>query len=158
MKNITILASIILSFSAFSQNITYVYDNAGNRVQRLVIGLPSGLAQANSSNQTGTNVELTEENSKVNQDSLKIEDSKENFDFLIYPNPTLAEISVVLDAAFLEMDQKEIFIYDKMGTILDRQKVKEQKIILDLSKYASGQYFVKIRAVNFSHEWVVVKN
>jgi translation initiation factor 2 beta subunit (eIF-2beta)/eIF-5 len=157
MKNLTFLTCIIIiSFSALSQNTTYVYDNAGNRVQRLVIEIPSGLTQQNNEN-TEINPELSEE-IKEKQDSLKIEDSKENFDFLIYPNPTLAEISVVFDSDFLSMEDKEIYIYDKTGTILIKQKVTEQKITLNLSKYASGQYFVKIRAVNFSHEWVVVKN
>jgi hypothetical protein len=157
MKNSLILLTFMFAGQVFAQNVMYVYDNAGNRVQRLVIGIPSGLAQENNSSISENQQDISGE-TKETPDSLKIEDSKDNFNFLIYPNPTLAEISVVLDAAFLEMDEKEIFIYDKMGTILEKQKVTKQKITLDLSKYASGQYFVKIRAVNFSHEWVVVKN
>ena len=62
-------------------------------------------------------------------------------DFYLYPNPASSEISIVSNRAGLE---GLVSIYDVNGVILERRKMFEE-IKINVSKYAEGLYFVKVK-------------
>jgi hypothetical protein len=65
--------------------------------------------------------------------------TKEKESFTIYPNPSNSVINI---NSTMNEDIKEIVLYNNQGLIVNKYSSKTNKI--DLSKYANGQYFLKI--------------
>jgi hypothetical protein len=65
--------------------------------------------------------------------------TKEKESFTIYPNPSNSVINI---NSTMHDDIKEIVLYNSMGVFVNKYNSNINKI--DLSKYANGQYFLKI--------------
>ena len=69
-----------------------------------------------------------------------------NIDFLIYPNPTNKNLTVELNKSFNKL---EVLISDLKGHEISKENYYNcQSINLDVNKYESGIYFIKIRTDN----------
>lgn len=127
---------ILGTFISYAQSsFEYSYDATGNRIQRKVITL----------NPT-----------REGADEL-IKDQDAEYTFNIYPNPTQGKLAIELEDAFLERKNKEVFVYDLQGIIIDQFPIIKNTIPIDLSNQKAGMYIVKIHAGSYSKEWKIVK-
>ena len=70
------------------------------------------------------------------------EKSKSVINITIYPNPALDYINV-------EVPQKsQIEILNVQGQLMKSVKANENFVTINVSKYASGMYFIKVNAEN----------
>jgi len=139
-KYILIGLLIFCSESVFGQNHTeYVYDAAGNRIQRKVIIL--------------TPKPKTESLEQV----APLTDSKGDYTFNLYPNPTQGEVQIEADATFMELPQAMLRVYDMNGKQLSEQPFSSNRQLVDLSGEMSGSYVIRITASGYSNEWRIIK-
>jgi hypothetical protein len=59
-----------------------------------------------------------------------------NFEFAVYPNPFLSEISLEID----EKSQLELFIYDNSGRLVHNSSLNDLRTSIDLSGISPGNY------------------
>ena len=72
----------------------------------------------------------------------------------LYPNPTKGLFTVELN----DLNNKTIDIYDVMGKLIFSQNTTSNKVQIDLSSYATGLYFVKIKTENNTITKRLLKN
>ena len=126
----------------------YFYDDAGNRTQRTIIEL--GERRTNDNNEQ---VDAEEENTEDNS----FQDSIGNYDISVYPNPTANIVNLVIDPAFLELESKKLFVFDMQGKRLKEEAIRKERLAIDFSIYAKGQYVLKVIAGELHREWQIVK-
>lgn len=75
----------------------------------------------------------------------------------IYPNPTSGEIRIELNDKF-ESDYS-VEVFDNAGILLQIMKKRKSEIafVLDLGKFSSGQYTLRIKALNKFYQAKVIK-
>jgi hypothetical protein len=140
LKYILLAALALSAERAVAQEIEYSYDNAGNRIQRKV------LVQRSSDD--------------ANPDAVEgpIADSRGEFSFLLYPNPTEGEIRIDAEPEFMALEGKRLTVYDMNGRQVKEGAFDEQQRSIDLTGQQSGSYIVRLTAANgYSIEWRVVK-
>lgn len=137
----TFLVLLFLSPSLTAQTgREYTYDPAGNRIQRKVLFL----------------VQRTSENAE-NQEVTSLTDSKGDYSFTLFPNPTTGEVEIQADVAFLEHGQPALYVFDMTGKQLIQQPFASQRQIVDLSAQIPGSYIVKVISGSYLVEWKVIK-
>jgi len=148
MKQIILLFSAIFSgFLACSQDgstdeshVSYKYDAAGNRISR-----------------TTTIIKLTKEEDKfVNPEITYIEDSFSNASVSVSPNPTKGIIYVNFNGNESIGDIR-LHVFDISGKEMIQQTLQPGGSEIDLSKEASGMYFLKIQSKNDMIEYKIIK-
>lgn len=132
MKKLVFLSFALLCFNyiCFAQElppntcgIVNIYDAAGNRTKRVYFcnnGQPYP---------TKPNAEIVETSEVQQVDAL-------------YPNPTSGRFSVYFSK---ELKQADILLTDINGKVIKQFKASGTRIDFDLSIYAAGVYFVRIR-------------
>lgn len=145
MRSIYLLAFGILSTSAavFAQTdsiteISYTYDDAGNRTKRAI----TYYVQAKKS----AEVVLSEE---------EIE-SEEGLN--VYPNPASHTLYVTLNEKALDEDHREIIIFDNLGKQVIRRIASQQTNSLDVASLPVGTYILKLIYGTKHKEWIIIKN
>lgn len=73
-----------------------------------------------------------------------IKHNERNTSFKIYPNPTSSEVTVISDADEFE----SVELVNGFGQILFVNESKQSKIIIDMSLYKEGIYFIQIKDKN----------
>jgi len=63
-------------------------------------------------------------------------------DFKVMPNP--ATDMLVLETDVMPMEGTTVFIYDRMGQMIDKVLVKDEKVEIRLDNYTEGFYYVKM--------------
>lgn len=147
MKKIFFTFILLTTSKAFSQSPKgreYTYDNAGNRIKRTPIvfntsGLPSYINVAPNN-------------------SLIAQKEQEEL-FKLFPNTTDGNITVdAMDKTFMQLENKELMVYDLIGRIVLHQNYNEEQKTIDLSNQVSGMYIVKLTANGIQKaEWNVLK-
>ena len=144
-----IIISIVLLFlvtkvSAQQNAVQYLYDNAGNRIQRNIIVL---LGKAPSI--------LQQESEAV---AVPSTETIAGITFKIYPNPTEGLVIIQSDENFSLLENKTVVVYDMNGKIVLEKQFNNLEERIDLSKEDPGTYFLKISASNgYKAEWNIVK-
>lgn len=143
MKKCLLICFLISSLSPFvlyGQDVSYRYDKAGNRKER-VIELKSAEIAKN----------------QVQEPAPVIEDLLSGQEILIYPNPTEGELSVSISNAKNTIEG-EVFITTMNGEVLIRKKVVSTLMHFDLSNNAAGFYIMKIILNGEATTWKIIKN
>lgn len=138
MKTLLILLFTITAFSLFAQKVEYVYDDAGNRVQRKLC-LACRIANPN--------VAVT--------DSIEQTVSKLNAN--ISPNPTKGNLAVQITQENLEKEVFHLFVYDIYGRELINKTYYTISFNDNISNYAPGIYYVRLVSGNKIKNWSIIK-
>jgi hypothetical protein len=141
MKHLIIFFLAISASTSAQNSREYVYDNAGNRTQRIVLVLAKNMQ---------TNNAIEEQN--VSEEQLL------DGNFTLYPNPTSALLSIEADASFMLLESKKLYVYDLTGKLLLEKEFSESTERLDFSTFTNGSYIVQVIADGKKKEWRVMKN
>ena len=154
MKTKFKLLLIILSISipAISQDFTFVYDDVGNRTDRFITLSPP--SKATMQDTSFVDEEILEEEETTEEQ--KLYDKLDNFDLLVYPNPTKGEVVVqifgeenfgTVTYKVFEQSGKEILAGSKSSSILH----------INLSGQKAGTYFLRVEINGKEKSWKIVK-
>jgi hypothetical protein len=127
--------------------VEYVYDDAGNRIERMVVSLVTGLKKS-----LVSNAQMRE------QIEQNIEDDFEpSRKFNVYPNPTTQHVFVSLNEEALECEDKKILIFDSLGKQVLSNEVYDEIVQIDMSSLQNGMYILKLIYGNRSKECKIIK-
>jgi len=137
---IAILVVATLPLNA-QDKITYVYDQSGNRTEKvLTIG---GQKKSQASDEESENREEIEE--KIGDATIKL-----------YPNPTAGRITIASDQVE-NYSSMRIKVFDQSSRLILIQEVQNYPVDLDLTKHPSGTYFLLIEFKKNISRWKVIK-
>lgn len=139
---------IILAFHLFSTNflfsqisvnatdcgLTYLYDNAGNRIARVWISCQLTGKKSDDDTATIQNTtfdDLTEKNSLISEIEISV----------LYPNPTAGNFSIVFNQ---EITDARVLLATNSGMTIYDFKYSGKEIPIDISSLSSGIYYVSI--------------
>jgi len=158
MRKVQLILPIIISISTLglSQDISYSYDNSGNRVLREVIEIPAAPLAIDS-----TTVNVEDPKSKkgtgsvapVNPVLSSLPDGRE---VNIYPNPTRGQLQIEI-SEIKEGETGKLLILSMEGKIIEHRAIKDRTIPVDLSRQARGNYILSLRLGEQKKEWQIVK-
>ncbi len=141
-KTLLITLGLMIATIGYSQSIkSYVITSAGTSVMSsegaiyLSIGEPMNTELTDGEimvSQGFLNVTLT---GLVSTDDLLLEDIR------VYPNPTVANLTLSLDKAHGDYDYS---IYNQSGELILKQRINSDSEEIDFSSYSSGLYFMKV--------------
>jgi len=145
MKQILIFILLLLaSIRAGAQNVTYTYDNAGNRTERTV-GSVVKSSQAIESQQIQTTL--------PNPVAQK--------DITVYPNPTQGHFTVDISNISHNNLKGEAYLFDAKGRLLDKKSIHShgthKKLEFNLTHHSAGTYLLNIRMGENTFTWKVIK-
>ena len=121
-----------------TQRFEYTYDAAGNRIRRELIVLPSPQAK----------------DAKI--DTI-INNSNDNFDILIFPNP----VSEVLNIEFLgNIDDSKIEyeVFNINGQLIENKYIKSNATEIYFANLQTGVYFVRLKIDDKYKEYKILKS
>ncbi|HTF82038.1 MAG TPA: T9SS type A sorting domain-containing protein [Cytophagales bacterium] len=133
---LTLLCMAALDLCA-QQYISFTYDAAGNRIKRELV--------------TGT---FRKEGAAA--DTLPVPDQIGAHKFMIYPNPTTATITVLLEEKENALE-KEYALLSLSGTLISSRTTKDTQLRFDLSAQPAGVYLLRIREKDDEVVWRIVK-
>jgi hypothetical protein len=147
-----LVISIVFVFSSFvasSRSVNdsvheflFSYDASGNRIQRMK--LKSAQAPL-----TVTSKETSKEVQPL------IEEKLEELSLNIYPNPTTGIIN--LDIKGVENEKVRLFIFSIQGMLLDEYYVNNGITNINITKYPTGLYLMKVIFKDKTSELKIVK-
>ena len=124
----------------------YNYDNAGNRVLRMVFELPSPSPKHKSAgSQSGADDEDFYMD-KVGDISLKI-----------FPNPTTSVVTLQIEGEQSEIEGT-VTLYNLQGAKIGEQRINSYRTEVDLSAYPVGAYLATVLINGKTTHWKIVKN
>lgn len=123
----------------FAQNISYRYDNSGNRIERKLIELKS------SSKSDG-----------VDQQEEIFEESLPGLEIKIYPNPTEGHLMVTI-SPLDDAPEGKITITKLDGRMVLTKKVEGPSTSLNLSDQPTGYYIMTIAVGTETSVWKILK-
>lgn len=148
-KITTTLLLVVASIFATAQTVSYAYDNAGNRTER-IINLSSGSPLTRRVDTTSIPRVAEEVPPKFYQD--KLDKSR----IRLYPNPTKGALAV--EFLQVEKDVKyQISVYNLQGRLVFQQNNAEAYTNVDLTSNPSGMYILRISSPTSHVEWKIVK-
>lgn len=165
LKRVIIPFILILAFiqASAQQTIDYTYDDAGNMNQRTVIILSPMMADTTENDHShpdpdmGSTAQVAESSSEETANAEESVTTRTGrYSFNLYPNPTHGLVKVEADASFMELEGKQVHIFDLAGRKLYSRPVDEERFTLDFSDYADGSYIVRITAERYVHEVKIV--
>lgn len=145
MKHIiTLCVTLWIASTGFAQDMEYRYDEAGNRIQRLIyVWRPAKKAA------DGTETAAA---------SAPLEDKAGEFEFTLFPNPTTDVLNISVNELFLEEKNKEVIVSDMNGKVLMKQVVRDRVTNLDFSAYTPGSYLVRMLSEGQQvREWKIIR-
>ncbi len=87
---------------------------------------------------------------------VSLEEDELNNSISIYPNPNNGEFKINIDNASINL--AEVQVFDIYGRLIFSNSISEKQSSIDLTKYSSGVYTVKISANNLSTTKKVIIN
>jgi hypothetical protein len=135
--SILILLPFLNAFCFYaSAQVSYSYDNNGNRTSDIVI---VGHAPVhNHHDSTG-------------KDSSNVANIK------VYPNPTTAQVNVSI-SSFKSCGSANIYLSDASGNLLSTQKATSTLSIINLASNEQGTYYIRIIMCDDEYSYTVIKN
>ena len=130
---------VMLSSLYYAQTeVEYFYDAAGNRVQRVVVTMSITYDPG-----------ITERTSVVRDNG---------YEFSVYPNITEGDLTVAAQEEFMTLANKELYVFDMSGKLLQSKPFFNLTESLDMSPYKPGAYIVKaISEGETIAQWKVLK-
>lgn len=139
MKKLVIVILLIGSVTVYSQGVEYVYDDAGNRIQRKQFVFGGG--------EEGTGRMANSEEDLSNH-------LTEDLQLTIYPNPVKETIHLKVTGNF---QPYRLTIIDLTGKVMLNVAVNEQHQQFNLSDLAKGTYLLRASVNGGFAEWKMVK-
>lgn len=139
MKRILlILATLLIGTFAYSQTISYEYDNAGNRIKRLVIGLKSA--------QLATP-----------EDHEPITDTWGVRKIIVFPNPTKGDLKISITGG--DPDDKYTYsIFDAGGKPVLKGRINTMgEYPFKLHRFGAGVYILVLQCNNDKKTYKIIK-
>jgi len=138
-----------INLCAYTQEfVEYHYDDAGNRILRLVIVIPPKLTPADSlhvSQQLATGNSSLETSDKIGDCKVKI-----------YPNPTGGAFTLEI-AGLFDINTSLLSLYSTSGVELGTWKHLLESNSLDVSNFPAGNYILKLSLNGYSTSWKLIK-
>lgn len=130
---------VMLSGMYYAQTeVEYFYDAAGNRSQRVVVTMS-----------------LVYDPGVTDQMAQVIDNG---YEFSVYPNITEGDLTVSAQEDFMELPNKELYVFDMTGKLLQQKPFFNVTETLDMSPYKPGAYIVKVISEGQGiAEWKVLK-
>lgn len=139
-KSVDVFESSLSQLDSYDDSgIEFSYDKHGNRIGRRVILLKSSSASADS----------------VEQVYPVIEDLTDEYQIVIYPNPTKGELRIDIQGG--EFGSGEISIYSLSGILLLSTRDVSRSNYLNLTEFSSGAYVMRVMVDGFVSEWKLIK-
>lgn len=139
---VALLLTLILSIfcAQLSAQVSYTYDNAGNRLSRTII-MPGGASKVRKG---------------IATDSTAQKDAISNHEITIYPNPTKGLLKVQING-LTDTDMATIALSDIKGNVLITRRVGESIETLDITSMPDGVYLIKIIYGTDVKIWKIIK-
>ena len=138
-----IIPILLLSNIAFAQNTVYYYDNAGNRIQKVIV-------------MQATQAQDPESISQEKLSESSFQEMLAEYTVKIYPNPTKGQLSVEITGVSSDVDG-QISLLNMNGKMILTQTVHSGLIDLNLSNYNKGIYLLKIVLGEQATTWKIIK-
>jgi hypothetical protein len=139
------LMVLICTLNCKAQNtVSYHYDDAGNRIDRVIVLDVSFAATTEASE------------SRTKKKKVSYEEELGQFKVIIYPNPTQGELKVEIQTTE-EREQATFMVYDLSGSLLINKTSSRDITKLDLSPYPLGTYILRVSTGTYRSEWKIVK-
>jgi len=128
--------------SATSCDTTFIfsYDNSGNRIERIIDLSKSAQIQ----------------NGSLYSEEKKIMDELGGHEIKIYPNPTKGALKIEIPG--LEGTNARLVVFNNQGKQVIDKKTSGMVTHLNLSRYPSGMYILKILVGREASEWKILKD
>ncbi|NOU47242.1 MAG: T9SS type A sorting domain-containing protein [Bacteroidales bacterium] len=136
------LSLLLFTLSSYAQNVTFNYDESGNRITRLIV-----------------NKELKETlaDTILPETSIKLANQQlENLTIAVYPNPTTDNIHIVF-AGLVGDASAEGYLYSMNAELLASFKLIDSNSTIEMQQYTAGIYFLKVRKNNKVESWKIIK-
>ena len=129
MKTLKILLTLVLIVtinvnSKCQTQIRYYYDDAGNRIERVIYVPPAKPAP---------NIEGNQRNQGEAILTKRFEETIDNINLQIYPNPTQAQICISV-SNLMQENELSIDMFSVGGTQILHSKIENTMCIVDLSR------------------------
>lgn len=136
---------ITAGFKAYSQDtIKYSYDNAGNRISRIILQLKSG--HINDPNLTEKKEGEIFKDESFNHQVIKI-----------YPNPTKGILEIEIPEYADDPSVIQITVMDINGRKIIEKMQEPFKTSVDLGSQPNGLYFLYFKKGKSVSQWKVIK-
>ncbi|MDR0989561.1 MAG: T9SS type A sorting domain-containing protein [Prevotellaceae bacterium] len=140
MKYLKTLSFVLLCLPVYvcaQSHLRYVYDNAGNRINREIVLSSTRLLPA------------TEEMQEPYRDEMQTCKLK------IYPNPTKGRLEILVSG--LETIAGQANVYSISGTLILQTAITSNSTLLDLSAYTKGVYILQLKIGAEVSSWKIIK-
>ena len=157
-----------ISFSSFNlepdYDYLYIYDGPDDTYPDLTNGGLTGTTNPGIFNSTASDGSLTVKfysdqgvvaagwnATVICTGTLGVEDA-DFLDYSYYPNPTTVNVAITSKDAITE-----VIVYNVQGQLLYNQKINELSTNVDISQFASGTYFFKLKINNKEANFKILK-
>ena len=163
MKNLILSATCLLAgltlFGQTPDHIEFNYDDSGNRTERNVIYLrvpEDGKALEVEGGEPPRKLSGAEGREKKSSSTVVYNELIGEQQISIFPNPTKGKLTI--EITNLEPDKPaSLEVYSLTGEmVLHKNKIRN-KTVVDLSKFPTGTYILKIQTSSGVQSWKVVK-
>lgn len=160
MKLLVICLFSLVALAATAQpGVKHSYDDAGNRVQRIII--PVLVRHLDTSNVTqqsgGTQIVAKEIETKPTEEAQTVTASSGNLLFKVFPNPTTGIVRFVVNDAFLAKNNKMFVVFDLSGKKVNDGVINSESTTMDFTTLKPGTYLLRIVADDFADQWEIVR-
>ena len=120
--------------------VSYAYDQAGNRISRRVVPLNS-----------------TPDHVKKSEKPTPIEEQLGERKISVYPNPTKGNLGISITGEEIK-EKITIDLFNAQGTLLMSKKAESEMTTLQLSRYPTGWYILRVTEGEKIKEFKIIKN
>lgn len=131
-------AALSVSAMAYSQTITYAYDESGNRIRREIV-----MSQKNIPSHAGVG-------------DIPVEERLPGREIRIYPDPTKGMLRVEV-SGWVPGDNGRLFLYSLSGQTIVSIDIDSPATILDISTVHNGVYVLQISLNGRSSSWKIIR-
>ncbi len=132
-----------------TQYITFSYDEAGNRIARNIVYVTTPKSADGGENLSSRNPDLT------NQPELFV-DQLDQKQIKIYPNPTQGQLKIEIEGEYIPANT-QITVVSVQGVPVIQTQMTENPMIIDITPYPDGTYFMTIREHETQTTWTIIK-
>lgn len=169
-KYIFVFLLLFTSFESNSQSLIFSYDNSGNRIvktvppdgNRSLSRLSSQETQSQLSDSVNTNNTIVLIKSDTASMRLvkhmvnEISDYKFGFGVTIYPNASLAQITIVLNSQFADNGFGVVEVITGADENIFSSPTSALRMMFDWSDKPKGIYTLRISSGEYRNQWEVI--